>query len=177
MAKVGSSLRVVRFCPKKITAAFRAVMCNQKTHSWIFPEVRLGLKREKKPTAGYLPPCQRGTAKPAQPSREAEGEEAGASPAGLCLEGSTPSLLRGICPVPTTLAPPWLAGTESYPQKRSESWQPSPSPRNESKSFDTPMVHPFLQRLEGPDKADRKDGGAERAQTTAAVQPPPSSSP
>lgn len=169
LAKVGSGLRAVWFSPKKITATFRAVMCNQKTHSWIFPEVRLGLKREKKPMAGYLPSCQRGTAKSAQPSREGEGEEAGASPAGLCLEGSTPSLLRGICPVPTRLAPPWLAGTESYPQKHTESWQPSPSPRNESKSFDTPMVHPFLQRLEGLDKADRKDRGAERALTIAAV--------
>lgn len=55
-----------------------------------------------------------------------------------------PSLLRGICPVPTTLAPLWLAGRESYPQKCSGSWQPSPSPRNKSKSFDTPMDPPFL---------------------------------
>lgn len=40
---------------KTITVAFRAATWDQKTHSWIFPEVRQDLKGEKYNMAGKLP--------------------------------------------------------------------------------------------------------------------------
>lgn len=76
----------------------------------------------------------------------AERGEGGMSiPTGLCLERAALCLLGGTGAVATLLVPsPWVAGTESYPQTCPGSWQHPPSPRKEPKSFDTPVVHPFL---------------------------------
>lgn len=143
MAPQGSTVQ-----SKTITVAFRAATCIHKAHSWIFPEVRQALKGEKKPKITWQENCQRDIAKGTQHSREGAGMGKGASPAGLVgtRDGGRRIPSNGICPVPSTWDPCGSLAQKATSSKALELAAFS-QPKNESKSFGTPLVQPFLGGL------------------------------
>lgn len=116
---------------KTITVAFRAATCNQKTHSWIFPEVRQALKGEKNNMAGKLPE---------EHYKRDSAQQGGRRDGGRRIPHS------GICPVPTTQDPCGSLAQKATSNKALELAAFS-QPKNEPKSFGTPLVQPFLGGL------------------------------
>lgn len=89
---------------KTITVASSAATCDQKTHSWIFPEVSQDLKGGKYNMAGKLPEghCKKDSA-----------QQGGSRDGGRRIPSS------GICPLPSTQDSLWIAGIQSYQQQGS----------------------------------------------------------
>lgn len=116
---------------KTITVAFRAATCDQKTHSWIFPEVRQALKGEKNNMVGKLPEghCKRDSA-----------QQGGRRDGGRRIPHS------GIYPVPATQDPCGSLAQKATSNKALELAAFS-QPKNESRSFGTPLVQAFLGGL------------------------------